>query len=300
MNAPVTTGTIELVAGASRLLVCPDIGGAIASFTWRDREILRRAPEAAIAAGSVRQMACYPLVPYSNRIGGARLTFDGEEFALAPNFAPEPHAIHGVGWRRAWAVTGQAQAQLQLALAHEPDADWPFRFEARQTLSLGEGRLTVALALKNTDTRPMPAGLGFHPFFPLVPGLALETEWKGAWRMGSDKLPTDWEPLPAEADFRRARPIGAWTVDRCFTGWNRLARLDYPDRRVEISASAALERMVCFIPGGGRDFLALEPVSHVNNAFALAARGVPDTGMRVLAPAEAMQASMTIAVDARA
>lgn len=298
MSASVTTGAIELVAGASRLLVCPGVGGSIARFSWRDADILRPAPQAAIAAADVRQMACYPLVPYSNRIGGARLPFAGEAFALAPNFPPEPHAIHGVGWRRAWAVTAQAQAQLQLALAHEPDADWPFRFEARQTLSLGEGRLTAALALKNTDARAMPAGLGFHPFFPRVPGLALETQWQGAWRTGSDKLPTEWEPLPAEADFRRARPIGDWTVDRCFTGWNRLARLDYPDRRVAISASAALERMVCYVPGGGRDFLALEPVSHVNNAFALAARGVADTGMRVLAPGESMQASMTIAVGA--
>jgi aldose 1-epimerase len=298
VNASVTTGAIELVAGASRLLVCPGIGGSIARFAWRDTDILRPAAEAAIVAANVRQMACYPLVPYSNRIGGARLSFNGEEFALAPNFAPEPHAIHGVGWRRAWTVARQAQAQLQLALDHEPDADWPFRFEARQALSLGEGRMTAALALKNTDARAMPAGLGFHPFFPLVPGLALETEWKGAWRTGSDKLPTGWEPLPAEADFRRARPIGDWTVDRCFTGWSRLARLDYPGRRVEISASAALDRMVCYVPGGGRDFLALEPVSHVNNAFALAARGVSDTGMRVLAPGESMQASMTIAVGA--
>lgn len=297
MNASVTTGAIELVAGASRLLVCPGIGASVARFSWRDADILRPAPQAALVDANVRQMACYPLVPYSNRIGGARLPFKGEEFALVPNFAPEPHAIHGVGWRRVWTVTRQAQAQLQLALDHAPDADWPFRFEARQTLSLGEGRMTAALALKNTDARAMPAGLGFHPFFPLVPGLALETVWKGAWRMGSDKLPTDWEPLPADADFRRARPIGAWTVDRCFTGWNRLARLDYPDRRVEISASAALDCMVCYVPGEGRDFLALEPVSHVNDAFALAARGVADTGMRVLAPGESLQASMTVAVD---
>jgi aldose 1-epimerase len=300
VSAPAATGAIELQAGASRLLVCPEIGGAIARFTWRGLDILRPATDAAIAGASVRLMACYPLVPYSNRIEGARLVFDGEVFPLQANFPPEPHAIHGVGWRRAWTLSRHADAQLQLLLVHEPDAEWPFGFEARQVLTLGEGRLTAALALKNTDARPMPAGLGFHPFFPLVPGLALETEWKGAWRTGEDNLPTQWEPLPADADFRRARPIGAWKVDRCFTGWSRLARLDYPDHRVELSASAALERMVCFVPGDGRAFIALEPVSHVNNAFAMAARGVADTGMRVLAPGEAMQASMTIAVGAAA
>lgn len=300
VNAPYPTGVVELVAGASRLLVCPGIGGSIARFSWREEDILRPASDAAIAEGMVRQMGCYPLVPYSNRIEGARLPLGGEVYPLRPNFPPEPHAIHGVGWQRAWTVEKHTDTQLQLELAHEPDAHWPFRFEARQVLTLGEGRLTAGLALKNTDARTMPAGLGFHPYFPLEPGVALEAAWDGAWRTGADSLPTEWEPLAAETDFRQARPVGTWTVDRCFTGWGRLARLDYPGRRVMLSASAALDRMVCFVPGGGRNFIALEPVSHVNNAFALAARGVKDTGMRVLAQGETMQVSMTIAVGGKA
>lgn len=298
MNASVTAGAIELVAGASRLLVCPGTGGAIARFSWRGTDILRPAAQAEIAAGLVRRMACYPLVPYSNRIGGAQLRFAGQTQALRPNFAPEPHAIHGVGWQRPWAVQSQGEASLVLELHHVPDADWPYRFAARQTLSLGEGRLTAALALRNADTRAMPAGLGFHPYFPLTPEVLLETAWSGAWQTGADKLPTHWEPLAADADFRVARAVGDWTVNRCFTGWNRLARLRYRGHAVELSASAALDRLVCYVPDS-HEFIALEPASHVNNAFALAAGGESGTGMRVLAPGEAMQASMTVAVADR-
>lgn len=295
VSASAASEVLDLVVGTSRLQVCPGIGGSIARFSWHGLDILRAATPSAICEARVRGMASYPLVPYSNRIENARLPFEGSTFALRANFPPEPHAIHGVGWQRAWNVTRLNGQQVELGLVHDPDDDWPFRFEARQTLALGEGWVTASLALKNSDSRAMPAGLGFHPFFPVSPDVQLEATWDGAWGMDSDNLPTEWEALPADADFRQTRPIGDWIVDRCFTGWARVARLRYRDRAVVVTASAALDRMVCLVPGGGRGFMALEPVSLVNNAFALAARGVPGTGIRVLAPGEQMQASMTIA-----
>jgi aldose 1-epimerase len=258
-------------------------------------QILRRAPDEAIAAGQVRQMGCYALVPYSNRIGGARLAFGGEVFTLRPNFPPEPHSLHGVGWQRKWQVGRQSGSSLQLDLAHEPDGDWPFRFEARQNLDLRADGLEVRLRLANKDSRSMPAGLGFHPYFPLQPGLHLQAEWQGVWKMGEDHLPTEWAPVPPESDFRLLRPVEGWKIDHCFTGWKRRALLDYPSHRVVLTASELLERIVCFAPNDGRAFVALEPVSHINNAFALAAAGRTDTGMRVLRSGESLQAAMTIA-----
>ncbi len=136
---------VELAAGECRVFVCPGTGGAIARFAWRDADILRRAPDEAIAGGTVRQMGCYPLVPYSNRIGQARLRFGTEEYALQPNLPPEPHALHGVGWSRSWKVARRSASTARLELAHEPDADWPFAFEASQSISLDREGLSLAL-----------------------------------------------------------------------------------------------------------------------------------------------------------
>jgi aldose 1-epimerase len=63
---------LELVEGTARVALLHDVGGAIAAFTWRGRDVLRPMPAEAIAAGNVRLAACYPLVPYSNRIRDAR------------------------------------------------------------------------------------------------------------------------------------------------------------------------------------------------------------------------------------
>ena len=288
---------VELRAGGMQLAVCPEVGGAIAGLTWRGVPILRPTSPEAIAERNVRRMSSYPLVPYSNRIGYAKLAFNGETFALRPNFPPEPHAIHGVGWQRAWAVASRTGHEVTLTLHHRPDADWPFAFDAEQVFSLSDGELTVRIAITNRDTREAPAGLGFHPFFPLAPSVRLEAAWDGCWESGEDKLPTRWIPLPAEADFRVSREIGDWMVDRRFTNWGSVARLDYPTHRTTLRGPPLLAHMVCYIPGG-HDFIALEPVSHVVVSGTVPDT-VPDTALRVLPPGGSLEGSMTITIVER-
>lgn len=87
-------------------------------------------------------------------------------------------------------------------------------------------------------------------------------------------------------------------MDNCFTGWGRCAVLDYPTHRVQIEASDACRQLVCFAPNDGRNFIALEPATNINNAFALAAGGVTDTGAQMLTAGEVLEVSMTILVSA--
>jgi len=63
-----------------------------------------------------------------------------------------------------------------------------------------------------------------------------------------------------------------------------------------ISADAACDHLVVFIPPG-RDFLAVEPVTHMTDAFNRAAAGQPDTGTRLLAPGATFSCTMRISVS---
>ena len=295
-----TTIIVQLKSGDSQVTLCPEIGGAIARYTWKGHDILRRAPDTAISEHLVRQMGVYPLVPYSNRIGQAKLIVGDQIFSLRPNFLQEPHAIHGFGWQRGWKVVKRNADSAELHLKHDPDIDWPFACEVTQVVRLSTSALHLHLAVKNKDTRTMPAGLGFHPYFPLTPDTHMQTDWRGMWQMGSDSLPTALGPVPMEADFSQLRPLTNWKVDHCFTGWRRRAVLDYPTHRMQLDASEACRQIVVFAPNDGRNFIALEPVTNINNAFALAAIGVPDTGMRMLAANESFEISMSIMLSGRA
>ena len=289
--------TLHLQHADSLVTLCPEIGGTIARFSWRGIDILRPAPETAIREGTVRQMACYPLVPYSNRIGHADLIVAGQRHRLRANAPPEPHALHGFGWQRAWQVLVHEENSAKLQLVHLPDQDWPFACEATQRVRLTDNTLHLSLAVRNTDAQPMPAGLGVHPYFPISAETCLQSSWTGMWRMNEEMLPTDFVAAPPETDFSTSRALGGWKVDNCFTGWSRLAALDYATHRVRLEASEACAQIVCFAPDDGRNFIALEPVTNVNDAFALHARGILATGIRELNPGESLEIAMSITCE---
>ena len=84
---------------AARLTLAPQLGGAIRAFEWRGRDILR---PAAATADDPFEMACFPMVPYVNRIAHGRFEFGGRAVQLERNWTADPHPIHGQAWRRPW------------------------------------------------------------------------------------------------------------------------------------------------------------------------------------------------------
>jgi aldose 1-epimerase len=282
--------------------LAPATGGAIASFRLRGRDVLRATPPDARTAGDVRRHACYPLVPYSNRIARATLRArSGATFALARNFGDHPHAIHGIGWQRPWSVAACDPREATLGLEHRPrggaDPGWPFAFAARQHLALRAtsrtATLTMTLSIENTGKAAFPFGLGWHPFFPRSAGTLLGFEAAGVWRNDDTQLPQRWEATPADLSFAPPRALGDELVDNVFTGWRGRAELRGGPVEVRLEADGALAWLVVYAPPG-RDFLAIEPVSQMTDAFNRDARGERDTGTRELPPGSSWCCTMRI------
>ena len=116
---------LELHAGALRLALRPDLGGCIAGLWLGDVAVLRSTEPAALERS--RLSGCYPLVPYSNRLGYRRFRWHGHEYTTQPNFDDSPHSVHGVGWQRPWTVVQADATQAELVYRHQPDGHWPCR-----------------------------------------------------------------------------------------------------------------------------------------------------------------------------
>src|SRR5262249_31749438 len=134
---PQMTEPLLLSAGDARVEIAPAVGGAIARFAFGDVDLLRPVSDGARTTGSGRGYACYPLVPYSNRIANAQLDWAGRSYALARNFGDHPHSIHGVGWQRSWRIATRDAASALLAFDHAATAAdaraWPWPFRATQS-----------------------------------------------------------------------------------------------------------------------------------------------------------------------
>jgi aldose 1-epimerase len=233
-------------------------------------------------------------VPFSNRIRDGRFAFGEHKVALAPNFPPQRHAIHGRGWRAPWRVLWRDEARLTIEHVHDP-GDWPWAYRARQDFALGAEGLEIAISVRNESPEPMPAGLGLHPYFPRTPRATIRAEVAGFWQTDEEVMPTIHSAPPAGADPAHGIDADRVVLDNVFTGWDRTAVLEWPERdaRLTLRASEALGFLVIFTPGG-QEFFCVEPVSHCTDALNLAAAGADGTGMVALAPGAELSATVTL------
>ncbi len=288
-SPPVSGDPVTISDGLAEVAVAPQ-GGCILAFRWirggDTVDWLRPAPPDAAPAPT--DTACFPLVPYSNRIRNARFSFEGRDYRLARNFGASPHSIHGHGWKVPWQTVGRTESSLELAYTHD-DEDWPSSYRAGQRFALHDGALSVELSLTNTGARAMPAGLGLHPYFPRSPQCRLSAALEGMWKTDAEVMPTELIKADLSGGLRPAEAA----LDNCFTGFAGQAVIDWPERHASLTlqADGDLSFLVVFTPPG-EDFFCVEPVSHSTDAVNLAAqRG--DTGLKVLQPGERFAATLS-------
>lgn len=159
-TAPLPAGRVHwLRAGSLDVALAPEAGGRIAQIRYDGVKWLvdeQQAGATAIGWG------CYPMVPWAGRIRRGRFDFEGAAYTLPINF--HGHAIHGVGFTRAWQIERLVSDSATLSLALPQDGYWPFGGVATQTIKLASDRLHLSLAVQAGD-RPLPAVLGWHPWF---------------------------------------------------------------------------------------------------------------------------------------
>lgn len=286
---------LSLSHGPMSCDIMPALGGSLVGLRLGDLPVLRPLPAQGIQ--SARQAASYPLVPFSNRIGHAQLVWQGTNHPLVRNNQDEPHAIHGVGWQRAWSVLESDTSSALLAYEHKADANWPFAFDSSQVFRLSDDTLDLTLSVTNQSSAAAPFGLGWHPYFVKRERSRLSFQATGRWEMGDDKLPTHRSPsrgIDADCAFL--------DVDHCFDGVRGDVHLR--DERMHVRVRSDLSHLVVFT-NNARSDIAIEPVSHVNNALALTERAdaaqhgwtAQSLGLRVLQPGESLSVTMSINVQ---
>jgi len=280
------TAGVELRAGALRLALRPDIGGSIAGFWHGELPVLRSVDPAALEGP--RQSACFPLVPYSNRLGYKRFRWQGREHTTIANFGDDyPHSLHGSAWQQPWRVIGSDERSAELMLTQRSDAHWPYTFDVVQRFELTEETLSVRLHFTNIDARTQPVGLGWHPYFPKRARSRLHAEVSGRWESdAATHLPT--RRVAQQGIDGEVRHMN---FDHCFDGWCGAARLR--DEALSVSVTSSLPYLVVYTPPDS-DYFCVEPVSHVSNAIHMADPAAH--GLVAVGAAETLEASLKLEV----
>jgi aldose 1-epimerase len=290
MNA---TNCIAIRDGDSYCLISPKQGGGIMAWSIGGQDMLRRSDSAAIASDDPLRYASFPLVPYSNRIGYGRFDWMGRSMQIRPNFAPEPHAIHGTGWQRPWQVAHLDARSCELVLDFEADEDWHWSFMASQRVEVSENGLRLTLSATNRSDIAAPLAFGHHPYFD-IEGATLTFNADQIWQTGCDGLPAYREAPSNVCDFANGDPVTGRTIDNGYTGWDGKAQIRWLDRPLMLDIASDMTAAVVFVPES-ENYFCFEPVPHIINALNL-----PDHApqMPVIAPGATYEACIDFAAKA--
>ena len=173
--------TPRIASGDYEVGLDPADGGGVIFLRHRGVDVLRPAPQ--VRAGPL-DLSCFALVPYANRIAHGRFVWDAREVLIAPNMKGDASPMHGDGWLSAWSVAQVADDRIVLELRHAAGA-WPWSYLARQTIHADPRGVSFELELTNLSAEAMPAGLGYHPYFPARADARLRADVRGVWLTGS-------------------------------------------------------------------------------------------------------------------
>jgi aldose 1-epimerase len=315
LNPTTTQPLVVLAAGEQRVVLAPECGGSIASFSrhWQEgrrrRELhwMRPATATGLAARNPLDMASFPLLPFCNRIRDGRARFAGREIRVPPNHPGEdaPHPLHGIGWLLPWQVEHASGTEAMLSLVVPASEAWPWRFSAQQQFVLAEDGLAVSLRVTNEDTVTMPLGVGHHPYFPHHPGTQLTSAAQAMWRGDAQVMPVSLEQGGPVRALREGVELAELDLDNNFVGWQHSTRIDWPAdlrgpaRSLVMEAEPPLDYFVLYCPRGADHFCA-EPVSQCTDWLNLLPRyGHGPLGGAELAAGQSLTVRFTLRPDWR-
>jgi len=282
---------IELRRGRTRALIAPEAGGRLVQLEVSDGgswlPLLRAPRDATRALAEPLRWGSYPMLPWPNRIDGARFTWRGRMYAL-PADAP-PHSLHGVGHTRPWRIELATRTRCRLSLAF--DDSWPFGGRAVQEFALLADGIAQRIEV-HTAGRAFPAGAGWHPWFrrDVRPGADVRV-LVDADRVYEthEMIPTGWlKPALGDSDLRGYPALGARRLDHCYRDTRGDLRIRWGDLELRMASSPNVAHAVVYTPPEG---VCVEPQTCAIDAFNLDAQGIAGGGSVVVTPGRPLVAT---------
>lgn len=265
-----TNEILTIESATQRLQLVPEYGGAASAWDWKTGESWSPLFRPWDGASSDRYtLACFPLVPWSNRISEGGFEHDGRFYQVHANRTDEHYPLHGDGWLQRWNVVEKAESKIKLALDSKHFDGGPYHYHSTLTYQFLPDGLQIDLTVTHMGQGNLPYGLGLHPYFVSNPETRLQFAAEGVWLSGDDLIPKErTTQFPQTWDYNTPAPLEGPLIDNCYVGWNGRATIDYPDRGLRLTmVMPDCNGYTLFYRKPGADFFCLEPITHPIDAF---------------------------------
>ncbi len=278
---------VELRAGTSRAVLDPGRGGRLSSWSVNGVELLLGPPD---DTDSSIHWGCFLMAPWPGRLAGGRFEWRRSPIQLARTHGR--HAIHGLTWNRPWTVEAAAADAASLAIGLPRD-EWPMGGRVRQRVAVTPAGLRLEAEVEAYE--PMPAALGWHPWFLRRGDPRLEVKAE-TYQLTARMVPTgESATVSSRTDLRDGPRLGRRRLDLCYLGAESPAVVTWPDLELTVAFDPSPAPLVVYTP---RDTFCVEPLTAPPNALALPAKEREGSSVHELQSGETLRASLTLSVGA--
>ena len=207
----------ELRFGDHRAVIV-EVGGGVREYRVGDRHVLDPYAADAMCEGA----SGAPLIPWPNRLGDGRYTFEGRDYQVPLTEPQKNNALHGFLRWQSWTPAERADDRVVMGTRLHAQQGYPFALDVQVDYRLGADGLTVTTTATNVGDTACPYASGHHPY--LSPGSGLiddaTLQIDGASRVVTDEarqLPIATEAVAGTVyDFRAPRALGSLAIDYAY------------------------------------------------------------------------------------
>jgi aldose 1-epimerase len=254
--------------------VLPQLGARVHSVSAFGVDLLHTAAAPSAHRGDPFFWGGYHMAPWCNRLATGPVPVGRRTVDLASNF-PDGTAIHGQVSNAPWEVRDEGLFGISGG-----GAGWPWTYDVTLRVTVGEATLRLDYALTNTADDPMPAGVGWHPWFR-----SPSTVRFAARRVFPDNTGTEPQPEPVAGPF--AVTGDGPLADGIDATWADIGdpavELAWPDGLAATMSTDVADAVVVAANPAARRATAIEIQTHAPDGLRRLLGGEP-YGMRLLAP----------------
>ncbi|CAG4931722.1 MULTISPECIES: aldose 1-epimerase family protein [Acidithrix] len=216
------SGNQATISFGDQKVTTTSVGGGLRRYTKDETEVVEGFEENSIADSTRGQT----MIPWPNRIRGARYHWAGKAYQLDLSEARNNNAIHGLTRWQNFELVRSTQESVTYELFLPPTTSWPFMLLCQIRYDIGEAGLRVETTIKNIGDTPAPLATGAHPYISLfgekIDQLKLQSPAHSYFEKDDQAIPIAKKEVEDTIyDFRKNKKIASVALDHTFSDIDR-------------------------------------------------------------------------------